>query len=121
MRAEQGSYTCSIIPRERIDNVKVMHRATPVVRARVKAKTIYQSGFVGQLERRWQGIGVVASVKTIVRVRVRVFNEKNPSQKKEETSYKGVVHVVTLPILHVCMPKLAVFRGRFSRTDRQKI
>ena len=24
------------------------------------------SGFVGQLERRWQGIGVVASVKTIV-------------------------------------------------------
>ena len=38
----------------------------PVVRARVKAKTIYQSGFVGQLERRWQGNGVVASVKTIV-------------------------------------------------------
>ena len=51
---------------ERIGNVKVMHRATPVVRARVKAKTIYQSGFVGQLERRWQGNGVVASVKTIV-------------------------------------------------------
>ena len=28
-----------------------------------KAKTIYQSGFVGQLERRWRGNGVVASVK----------------------------------------------------------
>ena len=51
---------------ERIGNVKVMCRATPVVRAWVKAKTIYQSGFVGQLERRWQGIGVVASVETIV-------------------------------------------------------
>ena len=51
---------------ERIGNVKVMCRATPVVRAWVKAKTIYQSGFVGQLERRWQGNGVVALVKTIV-------------------------------------------------------
>jgi len=44
---------------ERIGTVKVMYRATPVVRARVKAKTIYQSGFVVQLQCRWQGIGVV--------------------------------------------------------------
>ena len=65
-RASAGSYTCSTIPMERIGTVKVMCRATPVVPLRVKAKTIYQSGFVGQLERRWQGIGVVASVKTIV-------------------------------------------------------
>ena len=66
MRVQQGSYTCSTIPMERIGTVKVMCRATPVVPRTVKAKTIYQSGFVGQLERRWQGIGVVASVKTIV-------------------------------------------------------
>jgi hypothetical protein len=32
---------------ERIGTVKVMCRATPVVPRTVKAKTIYQSGFVG--------------------------------------------------------------------------
>jgi hypothetical protein len=62
MRVQQGSYTCSTIPMERIGTVKVMYRATPVVRARVKAKTIYQSGFVVQLQCRWQGIGVVVYI-----------------------------------------------------------
>lgn len=45
-----------------------VYRATPVVRARVKAKTIYQSGFVVQLQCHCQGIGVVVSVKMIVHV-----------------------------------------------------
>ena len=66
MRVQQGSYTCSTIPMERIGSVKVTYRATPVVRAWIKAKTIYQSGFVVQLQRRRQGIGAVASVKMIV-------------------------------------------------------
>ena len=66
MRVQQGSYTCSTIPMERIGTVKVMCRATPVVPRTVKAKTIYQSGFVVQLQRRRQGIGAVASVKMIV-------------------------------------------------------
>ena len=51
---------------EKIGTVKVMYRSTPVARARVKAKTIYQSGFVVQLQCHWQGIGAVASVKMIV-------------------------------------------------------
>ena len=45
------------IPMERIGTIKVMYRATPVARARVKAKTIYQPGFVVQLQRRRQRIG----------------------------------------------------------------
>ena len=65
-RVQQGSYTCSTIPMERIGTIKVMYRATPVARARVKAKTIYQPGFVVQLQRRRQRIGAVVSVKMIV-------------------------------------------------------
>jgi len=53
-RVQQGSFT---IPMERIGTIKVMYRATPVARARVKAKTIYQPGFVVQLQRRRQRIG----------------------------------------------------------------
>ena len=49
------SITSTTLPAmERIGTVKVMHRATPVGRARANANLIDQSGFVVQLERRLQ-------------------------------------------------------------------
>jgi len=69
----------------------------------------------------WDGATTIVQCPVSVKSPEGAFNEKNPSQKKEEMSYKGVVHVVTLPILHVWLSKLAVFRGRPSRIDRQKV